>query len=91
MAVGQTLADNDVRLIFAEDCVYILQENNPSLIDGGDFQRSIETLRMLNRPMYAEAESLNERGVTPTVKGVTTISRAEVARMLAESDVVIPW
>lgn len=91
MSVGQTLADNEVRLIFAGDSVYILGDVNPSLIGGGAVQRPLETLRMLGHAIYAEAESLDERGVTPAVPGVERIPRARIAELLAESDVTIAW
>ena len=91
MSVGQTLADHEVRLILCGDAVYILKEVDPGQIEGGDIQLPLETLRMLGHPIYAEAESLEERGVTSLVDGVETISRADVAAMLAECDVVLPW
>jgi sulfur relay (sulfurtransferase) DsrF/TusC family protein len=91
MSVGQTLAENHVRLIFAGDAVYLLGKSAPGLIGGGDIRLPLETLRMLGHPVYAEAESLEERGFGALPDGVQKVSRADVARMLAECHVVIAW
>ena len=87
MTVGQTLADHDVRLIFAEEAVFALlaAERNE------ETAQPLETLRMLGRPIYAEAESLAERGVASLPAGVERIGRLEAARMLAESGAVYIW
>jgi len=91
MSVGLTLADNAVRLILAGDAAYILGEAKPDAIGGGDVERPLETLRMLGHSICAEAESLDERGLIPAVKGVESLSRSEVAKALADSDVVLTW
>jgi len=92
MSVGQTLGDHDVRLVLAEDAIYALNADvRPAMIAGGDVQRPIETLRMLGQPMYAESESLDARDVEELPAGVERIARADLAAMLAESDVVLPW
>ncbi|MBT3270316.1 DsrE family protein [Candidatus Poribacteria bacterium] len=92
MSVGQTLGDHDVRLVLAEDAVYTLNADaRPAMIAGGDVQRPIETLRMLGKAMYAESESLDARDVAELPAGVERIARADLAGMLAESDVVLTW
>ena len=91
MSVGLTLADNSVRLILAGDAVYILGEVKPEEIGGGEVARPLETLRMLGHSICAEAESLDERGLSPAIKGVESLSRSEVAKALADSDVALTW
>jgi sulfur relay (sulfurtransferase) DsrF/TusC family protein len=91
MSVGQTLADNQVRLIFAADAVYILSDVQPDLIEGGEVRRPLETLRMLGHSLLAERESLEERGIERVPEGIRPVSRAEVAEALLHSDVVIVW
>lgn len=87
MTVGQTLGDHDVRLIFAEEAVFALL----ALETSEHTSRPFETLRMLGGAVYAEKESLEERGVDRLPVGVETISRAEAARMTAESGAVYIW
>ncbi len=92
MSVGQTLGDHDARLVLAEDAVYAFNaEARPAMISGGDTQRPIETLRMLDQQMFAETESLEARGVSELPEGVERIARADLAEMLAQSDVVLAW
>jgi|AP95_1055475.scaffolds.fasta_scaffold111198_2 sulfur relay (sulfurtransferase) DsrF/TusC family protein len=92
MSVGQTLGDHDVRLVFAEDAVYVLDADaRPAMISGGDVERPIETLRMLGKAMYAESESLDARDVTELPAGVERIARVDLAAMLTDSDVVLTW
>ena len=91
MSVGQTLADNEVRLILAEDAVYILGEADPEKIGGGEVFRPLETLRMLGHSVYAEEESLAARGLAELSGRFERLSRSGVARMLCDSDVVLTW
>jgi sulfur relay (sulfurtransferase) DsrF/TusC family protein len=92
MSVGQTLGDHDVRLVLAEDAVHAFNADaRPAMIGGGDMQRPIETLRMLDQQMYAETESLEMRGVSELPAGVKRIARADLAEMLVQSDVVLTW
>ena len=91
MSVGQTLADNEVRLILAEDAVYILGDAEPEKIGGGEMVRPLETLRMLGHSVYAESESLDARGLAKLSGDFERLSRSNVARMLGDSDVVLTW
>ncbi len=87
MTVGQTLGDHDVRLIFAEEAVFVLL----TLETSDSTARPFETLKMLGSPVYAEKESMEERGIDRLPAGVETISRAGAARMVAESGAVYIW
>ncbi len=92
MSVGQTLGDHDVRLVLAEDAVHAFNADaRPAMIGGGDTQRPIETLAMLDQQMYAEAESLDDRGISDLPAGVERIARMDLAEMLTQSDVVLTW
>lgn len=91
MGVGQTLAEHRVRLIFVGDAVYILGGGTPSAIGGGEVALPLETLGMLGGELVAEAEALEARGVRLVYSNVRLASRAEIARLLLESDVVIAW
>lgn len=87
MTVGQTLGDHDVRLIFAEEAVFALL----ALETSEQTARPFETLKMLGCSVYAEKESMAERGIDRPPAGVETISRAGAARMAAESGAVYIW
>jgi len=89
MSVGQTLAEHRVRLIFLDDAVYILQEAQEN--EREEIRLPLETLALLGHEMIAESESLEARGVHTTRKGVRRASRAEIAELLLESDLVMTW
>ena len=91
MSIGLTLRDNAVRVVFAEDGVYTLAATAPEAVASPEVKRHIETLPMLGHELIAEKESLEERGIVNTRRKVGVQTRQEIARLIAESDVVIAY
>lgn len=91
-AVGTTMADDEVTLILAGDGVYCLLDNDPGLVDSLPIKKHLEALKVLGKTIIAEKESLDERGLEDIEGKVASIkTRAEVARLLIESDHVVVW
>ena len=91
MSVGLTLAENRVRVIFVDDGVYTLLPTSPEVIGSPMLRKHLEMLRLLGCPRLAEEESLEERGLKTLGYEVEIKPRMEIARLIAGSDVVIPW
>jgi len=91
MSVGLTLGDNAVRVVFAGDGVYALLPTAPETVGAQELAKPIETLRQLGHELVAERESLAARGIGQPAYEVTQRTRAEIAALLAESDVVMGW
>lgn len=90
MSLGQSLSENEVDVVLAGDAVYALGQVEPERIDGGDIARPMETLPLLGCGVYAEAESVEERGVR-VPRDVQVLTRTEIAERILDSDCVIPW
>ena len=91
MSVGLTLRENTMQVIFAGDGVYTLIAKNPEVVGSPQVKKHIETLRMLGPKLIAEKESLAERGIDSVEYPVEIKTRDEIARIIAESDAVIPY
>lgn len=89
MTVGLTLAENVITVIFREDGVYTLLATKPSLIGSLEVDKHLETLQLLNVRFVAEQEALTERTLVDLKWEVERLAREEVARLLADSEVVI--
>lgn len=91
MSVGLTLSGNAVRVVFAGDGVYALLPTAPETVGSQELAKPIETLLRLGHELVAERESLEAREIGPPAYEATQRTRAEIAVLLAESDVVIGW
>jgi tRNA 2-thiouridine synthesizing protein C len=91
MSLGLTLRDDKVQVIFLEDGVYTLLKTSPEAIDSPSLARHIETLQGLDSLFIAELESLEERGIKELSIPVEIKTRAEIAGLLTQSDVVIAY
>lgn len=89
MTVGLTLAENAITVIFRDDGVYTLLATQPSLIGSLGLDKHLETLQLLNVRFVAEQEALTERKLADLKWEVERLARAEVARLLADSEAVI--
>jgi len=89
MAVGLTLADNAVTVIFQDDGVYTLLPAQPSTIGSLEVDKHLETLQLLNVRLAAEEESLAERKLSQLKWDVERLARGEMARLLAASEAVV--
>ena len=89
MAVGLTLADNSVTVIFRDDGVYTLLPTQPSNIGSLELDKHLETLPLLSVRLAAEEESLTERKLSRLKWDVERLAQEEVARLLATSEAII--
>ncbi len=91
MSVGLTLCGDAVRVIFVGDGVYTLLHTDPTRIGMPEYSRHVITLKDLGHAIYAERESLEERGLEKISFKPEIVSRAEVTRLLLESDSVVRY
>ncbi len=86
MSLGLLIGNNRVRVVFAQDGVYLLGACSPESIQAPEVKRHIETLQEFGCELIAEAESLQSRGMSQTAFEVKQMNRDEIAHLLAESD-----
>jgi len=91
MSVGLTLCDDAVQVLFFGDGVYTLLQTDPAHVGLPEYSRHIEALKELGHGLYAERESLNERGLEKVGYETEIIPGAEIARLLTESNFVIRY
>ncbi len=89
MTLGLTLSGNAVKVVLAEEGVYLLQASAPEKVGLSEMHRHIRTLQELGCPFVAEKESMEERGIRDSVFPVTREDRSTIAAILGESDLVI--
>lgn len=90
MCVGATLEDNEVTVIFLGPGVVSAGNIQPAIIDAPDLEPEFETFSMINIRRLAEQGAITKYN-TDLRDGIETVDKNEIARILAESDVVIPW
>lgn len=91
MGVGLTLYGDAVQILFVGDGVYALLQTEPNKVAMPEYTRHIETLKQLGHRIYAERESLEERGLDRMPHEAEIISRKEVAELLLAGDGVIRY
>ena len=92
MSVGLTMSDNPKEIVFVDDGVYLLSPRvDPARLSGFDPYTHLEMLHDMECPFVAEKESLEARGIETLRYPAEVRSRAEIARMLAEGNVVITY
>ncbi|MEZ0322807.1 MAG: DsrE family protein [Hydrogenothermaceae bacterium] len=91
-AVGMAM-DHDVTVIFLKDGVYALTDWKPQLIGVPLSDKSVEALSMLSGKIYAEKESISERGLIKSIKysEVQQKSKDDICNLIKEAEVVITW
>ena len=91
MGVGLTLCDDAVRVLFVDDGVYALLKADPDKVAMPEYMRHIETIKELGHHIYAERESLDERGVEDPAHAPEIVSREEALALILEGDGVIRY
>ncbi|MDP2663152.1 MAG: DsrE family protein [Dehalococcoidia bacterium] len=91
MALGQTLADNQVRVLLLDAGAWAAIPLKPAAVSGGDFKKPIDTIIMLKHEVWVEEESLQELGIdrAQVLPGIKLASRRQVEQELAEAEAVI--
>ena len=90
-AVGLTMGDDPLAIVFVEDGVYTLSTKSKCVLPGFDWTKHIEMIKELEFPVYVDKESADERGISefnwePEVK-----TRAEIADILKDAKAVITY
>jgi tRNA 2-thiouridine synthesizing protein C len=87
--------DQDVSLAFADDGVYeLIKGMNTKGIEVKDFSKTYRALEGYDiEKLYVEKESMDVRGLTEDdlIVDVTVLDSAEMAKLMAEQDVVISF
>jgi sulfur relay (sulfurtransferase) DsrF/TusC family protein len=91
MSVGLTLCNDAVQVLFTDDGVYTLLDTSPGNVKMPAYARHLKTLEQLKQRLFADRESLHERGIETVAGSVAIVSRAEAVRMLLPSDCVIRY
>jgi sulfur relay (sulfurtransferase) DsrF/TusC family protein len=91
MGVGLTLCDDAVRVLFIDDGVYALLQADPEKVAMPEYTRHIETIKQMGHRIYAERESLEERGVKKPAHEPEIVSRDEALALLLDGDGVIRY
>ncbi len=89
MSLGLTLSGNTVKVVLAEEGIYLLQAAVPEKIGLSEIHRHVQTLQELGCPFLAEQESRETRGIGDSIFPVTWVDRRTLGKILAESDFVI--
>lgn len=91
-AVGMAM-DHDVTVVFIKDGVYALTDWKPELIGVPSYDKSIEALVMLGGKIFAEKESVSERGLIKSIKytDIQQKSKDEICNIIKDAEVVITW
>lgn len=90
MCVGATLKDNTVTVIFLGPGVVSAGKTIPELIGALDIEKEFETFKIMKMRLVAQSDAVEHYDVQLR-DGILTAQIDEIALMLAECDVVIPW
>ncbi|MDP2727747.1 MAG: DsrE family protein [Dehalococcoidia bacterium] len=91
MAVGQTLAENQVTIILLDAGVWASTPLRPATVKGGELKKHIDTIILLKHRVWVEEESLQRYGIgrEQVLAGIEVVSRRQVEEELAASEAVI--
>jgi sulfur relay (sulfurtransferase) DsrF/TusC family protein len=91
MGVGLTLCGDSVQALFVDDGVYALLQTEPGRLGMPEYQRHLDTLRQLRHRIFAERESMANRGLDKLSVDAEILPRDEIGRLLLSSDCVIRY
>lgn len=89
MAVGLTVCDNRVSILLIDEGVWSALKLAPHIIERPDIYESMELFQACGVRVFADEESLRQRGITEYESHVERISRKEAYDLIAGSDVVM--
>lgn len=90
MCVGATLKNNDVTVIFLGPGVVSGGKTQPDIIGAPDFEPEFEAFGMMKIRCLAERDAIHKYNADLR-DDIETVDKTVIARILAESDVVISW
>lgn len=91
MAVGQTMADNQVTVILLDAGAWASVALRPALVKAGELKKHIDTLVLLKHRVWVEEESLQQCGISRErlLPGIEVVPRKQVEEELAAVEAVI--
>lgn len=90
MAVGATLRDDGVTVIFLDEGVRHSGQLNSDIVGAKDTTEEIEMLKVIAYRLVADEGAAKARNVE-LLSGIEPISHDMITELIADSDVVIPW
>lgn len=93
MAVGQTMADNEVTVLLLDAGVWASVPLRPAVVKGGELKKHIDTLVLLKHRVWVEEESLQRYGISreQVLPGIEVVPRRQIEEELALSKAVIKF
>lgn len=91
MAVGQTLAENQVTVMLLDGGAWASLALSPALVQGGELKKHIDTLVLLKHRVWVEEESLRRCGINSerVLPGIEVVPRRQAEAELRDSEAVI--
>ncbi len=90
-ALGLTLREHRVRVVFVEDGVYTLLPLEPSRLNQPGFDQFLESLKDLEVPLIAERESVERRGLKELAFQPELMDREAIQELLVEDFAVMTF
>ncbi|MDO9518510.1 MAG: DsrE family protein [Methanosarcinaceae archaeon] len=90
MAVGATLRDDSVTVIFLDEGVRHAGQLHSGIVGAKDTSEEIEMLKMIAHSLVVDKDAAKARNVE-LLSGIEPISHDMIAELIADSDIVIPW
>lgn len=91
MAMGLSLADNEVSLLLMGDGVFNLLPLRAETIGQPSIQTYLEYFPKVHVQLYAESKALADRGVRSLPEAVRPVSYQKAFQLISTSEVVIPF
>ncbi|MBW6517532.1 MAG: hypothetical protein K0A89_03410 [ANME-2 cluster archaeon] len=90
MCVGATLKDNTVTVLFLGPGVLSAGMTSPGLIGALDVEKEFEAFNIMKMRLVAQSDAVAHYRVQLR-DGILSAQMDEIAGILADCDVVIPW
>ena len=90
MAVGATLRDDSVTVVFLDEGVRHAGQLNSGIVGAKDTSEEIEMLKIIATRLVVDEGAAKTRNVE-LLSDIEPISHDMIAQLIADSDVIIPW
>lgn len=90
MAIGATLRDDSVTVMFLDEGVRHAGQLHSNIVGAKDTSEEIEMLKIISHSLVVDEDAAKSRNVE-LLSGIEPISYGMIVDLIADSDVVIPW
>ena len=90
MAIGATLRDDSVTVMFLDEGVRHAGQLNSDVVGAKDTSEEIEMLKIIAHSLVVDKDAAKARNVE-LLSDIEPISYDMITELIADSDVVIPW